>query len=148
MAGAEAKGAPALRFVEEKSVSKTANAVFKGLKAFNLEKAGSAKYKRFAISLRDDGDEIVGGIVAYTAWNWCFIELLWVDEALRGSGSGRELVARVEAVAASRGARYIYVDTFSFQGDGFYQKLGYDVYGKLDDFPPGFHRIWLKKELS
>ncbi|WP_139109927.1 hypothetical protein [Ensifer sp. LC163] len=61
---------------------------------------------------------------------------------------GRELVARVEAVAASRGARYIYVDTFSFQGDGFYQKLGYDVYGKLDDFPPGFHRIWLKKELS
>ena len=57
-------------------------------------------------------------------------------------------MANAEALAAKRGARHIYVDTFSFKGDGFYQKLGYEIYGELGDFPPGHRRIWLKKDLS
>jgi GNAT superfamily N-acetyltransferase len=137
----------AVRVTEEKAVGPTARALHKGLTAYNTAKAGKSAWKRFAVSLRDNDKAIKGGIVAYTMWNWCFIELLWLDEAARGAGLGTELMARAEAIAAKRGARHIYVDTFSFQGDGFYQKLGYTVFGEVDDFPPGHRRLWLKKDL-
>ena len=28
----------------------------------------------------------------------------------------------------------------------FYQKLGYEIFGVLDDFPPGYQRLFLKKQ--
>jgi len=136
-----------VRVVDEKATAKAARAVVKGLVAYNTAKTGKSKYKRFAVSVRDDKDEIRGGIVAYTIWNWCFIELRWLDEAVRGGGFGTELMQRAEAIAASRGAKHVYDDTFSFQGDGFYQGLGYEIFGELAEFPPGHRRIWLKKDL-
>ena len=42
-----------------------------------------------------------------------------------------------EEEAGKRGAKQAYLDTFSFQVPGFYQKLGYEIFGKLDDFPAG-----------
>lgn len=133
---------------EDSRVAAVARDLLKGLVAHNTAKAGKTKWKRFALSVRDDDGMIKGGLVGYTMWDWCFIELLWIDEALRGTSIGAGLMAKAEALAAKRGARHVYLDTFSFQGDGFYQKLGYEVFGELDDFPPGHRRIWLKKDLS
>lgn len=148
MAGRTTHPKAGLVVAEDTRVAESARAVVKGLVAYNTEKAGPTKWKRFAVSVRGDAGANKGGVVGYTMWNWCFIELVWLDEALRGSGLGTELMAKAEAVAAQRGARHVYLDTFSFQGDGFYQKLGYEVYGELGDFPPGHRRIWLKKDLS
>lgn len=148
MAGRTQQPKAGFRIADETRVAETARAVVKGLVAYNTAKAGPTKWKRFAVSVRDEAGAIKGGIVGHTLWDWCFIELLWIDEALRGTGVGTDLMARAEAVAAKRGARHVYLDTFSFQGDGFYQKLGYEVYGELGDFPPGHRRIWLKKDLS
>lgn len=148
MAGRTQQQKAGFRIAEDSRVAETARAVVKGLVAYNAAQAGPSKWKRFAVSVRDDAGTIKGGVVGSTLWNWCFIELVWLDEALRGTGLGTDLMARAEAVAAKRGARHVYLDTFSFQGDGFYQKLGYEVYGELGDFPPGHRRIWLKKDLS
>lgn len=147
MAGPTIPSQAGLVVTAETRVAETARAVVRGLTAYNTSKAGPSKWKRFAVSVRKDG-VVRGGIIGSTMWNWCFIELLWIDEALRGTGIGSELMAKAEALAAKRGARHIYVDTFSFQGDGFYQKLGYEIYGELGDFPPGHRRIWLKRDLS
>lgn len=148
MAGRRKASTAALAITEEARIAATARAVLKGLDAYNTEKAGRTKWKRFAVSVRDKDGAIRGGIVGYTMWNWCFVELFWIDEALRGTGVGTDLMAKAEAIAARRGARHIYLDTFSFQGDGFYQRLGYEVYGELGDFPPGHRRMWLKKDLA
>lgn len=148
MAGGKKTFNAGLAVAEETRIAAVARAVVKGLTAHNTAKAGKTKWKRFALSVRDDDGVIKGGLVGHTMWNWCFIELLWVDEALRGTGIGTDLMAKAEALAITRGARHIYLDTLSFQGDGFYQKLGYEVFGELDDFPPGHRRIWLKKDLS
>jgi GNAT superfamily N-acetyltransferase len=136
-----------LRIIEETKVARSARTILKGLVAYNEKKAGKPKYKRFCFTVQDDDGETRGGIVAYTLWNWCFVELLWLDERVRSGGFGHQLLARVEAQARKRGAEHIYLDTFSFQGDGFYQKHGYEVFGSLGDFPPGHHRLWLKKDL-
>jgi len=49
--------------------------------------------------------------------------------------------------ARQRGCRRALVKTFSFQGRGFYEKNGYRVTGRLDDYPPGESFYWMVKEL-
>ena len=44
-----------------------------------------------------------------------------------------------------RGCRHAYLDTFDFQALGFYQKLGYELFGHLDDYPPGHTKYFLQK---
>jgi GNAT superfamily N-acetyltransferase len=148
VAGRKKASSAGLAIAEETRVAATARAVVKGLVGHNTAKAGKTQWKRFAVSIRDGEGAVKGGVVGHTMWNWAFIELLWVDESLRGTGLGAELVGRAEAMAAKRGARHVYLDTFSFQAEGFYRKLGYEVFGELGDFPPGHRRIWLKKDLA
>ena len=69
------------------------------------------------------------------------------QEDLRGKGFGKELLSQAEEEARQRGAMHAYLDTFSFQAPGFYQKQGYEVFGQLDDFPTGHQRYFCKKKL-
>ena len=75
--------------------------------------------------VRPRGESIVAGLAGETYSGWLFIRYLWVSEALRGKGIGRELMAGAEARALERGCHSAWVDTFSFQAPGFYPKLGY-----------------------
>jgi hypothetical protein len=40
------------------------------------------------------------------------------------------------------------VDTYDFQALGFSERLGYAVFGRLDDFPAGHTRFFLQKSLE
>jgi len=78
---------------------------------------------------------------------WLFIELLWVSDERRQRGLGRSLMQKAELEARKRGIGSVYLDTFSFQAPGFYKKLGYREFGKLNDFPTGHTRHWMTKAL-
>jgi GNAT superfamily N-acetyltransferase len=82
-----------------------------------------------------EGGTIVAGLAGETYSGWLFIRDLWVSDALRGKGVGRELRASAEARAFERGCHSAWVNTFSFQAPGFYLKLGHMVFGELD-YPP------------
>jgi hypothetical protein len=43
---------------------------------------------------------------------------------------------RAEIRARERGCHSAWLDTFSFQARGFYEKLGYEEFGRLDCPPP------------
>jgi GNAT superfamily N-acetyltransferase len=60
----------------------------------------------------------------------------------------RRLMAVAEEEAVRRGCRNAWLDTHEFQAPGFYEKLGYAVFGKLADYPPGFARIFLTEHLT
>ena len=90
--------------------------------------------------------EVVAGLAGETYCGWLFIRYLWVSESLRGRGVGRELMVHAEARARDRGCHSACVDTFSFQAPGFYEKLGYEEFGRLD-YPPDHRRHFLKKRL-
>ena len=81
-----------------------------------------------------------------TYCGWLFVEYLWVSEELRSKGVGRELMGRAEALAIERGCHSAWLDTFSFQARGFYEKLGYEEFGRLD-YPPSHHRHFMRKAL-
>ena len=73
-----------------------------------------------------------------------FIDFLFVPENLRGAGHGRTLMQKAEEIARLRGCTGIWLDTFTFQARGFYEKLGYAVFGQLDNYPRGEVRFFLQ----
>lgn len=100
------------------------------------------------IYVNDTQGNIVGGLIASTIWGWLRIDKLWLAEPLRGRGFGKRLLTMAEQAAVKRGCTRAELNTFSFQAHAFYMKQGYVLYGQLDDYPPGFSRYWLRKDLS
>ena len=91
------------------------------------------------------GGELAGGLIAFTHWNWLFLKQLWIADEIRGFGVGKRLVLAAEEEAVRRGCQHAHCDTFSFQALGFYQRLGYTIFGRLEDYPPGHSRFYLQK---
>lgn len=121
-------------------------AILAPLLAFNEALAGPSGYRTLALALRDAEGAVRGGLWGHTAYGWLYTQMLAVPESARGRGLGRELMRRAEAEALRRGCTHAWVDT-QFGARGFYEKLGYAVFGELDDFPPGFRRSFLAKAL-
>jgi len=104
--------------------------------------------KSIRIFMSDKEDKTVGGIAADVFGGWVYISLLWVDENIRNRGFGAELVKRLEAEAVRLGCKYAHLDTYSFEARPFYEKAGYEVFAKLDDYPLGHSKFFLKKALA
>jgi GNAT superfamily N-acetyltransferase len=121
-------------------------AIVKGLVAYNAAAAGKFNHRPLTVTIREQG-EIVAGLAAETFWGWMFVSLLWVSDAYRGHGYGSALMVTAETEARNRGVRNVYLDTFSFQAPGFYKKLGYREFARLDEFPAGHCRVWMTKAL-
>jgi GNAT superfamily N-acetyltransferase len=81
-------------------------------------------------------------------FNWVHIVLVWVAENLRGAGYGRQLMAAMEHEPKERGCTSAHLDTFSFQARPFYESLGYEVFGTLDDYPAGHQKFFMRKALT
>jgi GNAT superfamily N-acetyltransferase len=118
-----------------------------GIQAHNIQHAGEDHGKRLCIVLYGPDQEVAGGLIGETYWNWLYISLMWLRDDLRGRGYGRRILLAAEEEALQRGATDAYLDTFSFQAPGFYEKQGYRVFGELADFPPGHRRYFYTKQL-
>jgi GNAT superfamily N-acetyltransferase len=118
-----------------------------GIHHYIKEKAGDPAFHRICFALHSADREIVGGVVGDQYWDWVYIDLMWVKDELRGRGYGGRLLAQLEDEARKRGVKYIYLNTFSFQAPGFYQKYGYRIFSKLENFPAGHQRYFLTKQL-
>jgi ribosomal protein S18 acetylase RimI-like enzyme len=126
---------------------KDIRSVISKLVEYNNSQTEKDVYDSLAIWVRDADSAIVAGLVGKTHWGWLYISHLWVDEALRGQGYGRKLILNAEEVAKQRNCSHAYLDTFSFQALGFYESLDYQIFGVLENFPPGHQRYFLQKNL-
>lgn len=118
-----------------------------GINRFNQQHAGEENAQHLCFVLKTLAEEIVGGAIGVTYYDWFHLDLLWVEAAMRGRGYGHRLLMLAEEEARKRGAKNAYLDTFSFQAPAFYERHGYQVFGKLEDFPRGHERLFLTKEL-
>jgi GNAT superfamily N-acetyltransferase len=123
----------------------TYDAILAGIVDYNDVHAGLSGHRVLAVLVKDEG-KVLGGLWGATGWEWLFVHLFWLPESLRGVGLGRDLMRRAEAEAVNRGCRSVWLDTFSFQARGFYEKLGYRLFGTLDGYPPGHQRFFLQKK--
>ena len=117
------------------------------LHAFNDSRVDSPD-GHFGVLIKDDAGHTIGGLAAQWYYNWMFIELLFVPEQLRGQDIGTRLMAEAETYAIANGMVGIWLDTFGFQARGFYEKLGYVVFGELPDYPGSHSRYFLQKRLD
>lgn len=137
--------------LEDKPAKEDIKAVNAGLSAFNrsvIEVDAGDEYQAVQLFVRANDGTVMAGLLGGTWWSWLYINILWVHDDLRGQGFGSDLMRAAEQEALKRDCHSAYVDTHSFQALPFYQKLGYTVFGQLDDFPPGHTRYYLKKRLD
>ncbi|CAI1744254.1 putative acetyltransferase [Serratia quinivorans] len=99
------------------------------------------------LTVTDGEGKIVAGLVARTWWGGLEVQYLWVSDQHRKSGYGRQLMLQAEEEARKRGCHMAYVDTFDFQARGFYEKLGYQLYGNLGGYAKKHTRHYLAKEI-
>lgn len=135
--------------VDDEATAADLVAIIDGLAAFNNEHAPVAQPFRSLLIRANTADAaLAGGLNASTYRQWLQVHHLWVHADYRREGLGRALLTRAEAEAKQRGCIAAAVDTFSFQARGFYERLGYSVFGTLTDCPPGHSRHFLQKRFA
>jgi len=141
--------------LSEKEEKEFAEFLHNKIKHFNNEKSPYHKESRkpgsstpLHVMLKDASGNFVGGLTASTYWDWLDIEDFYIPEELRGEGVGTALLQEAESIAVKRGCKRCFLTTFEFQARIFYEKQGYYVTGKLDDYPPGSVYYWMRKDLT
>ena len=122
-------------------------AILAPLRAYNTAQTGGSAPELVAWLVRDEHDEIVGGLYGRVFFRWLYIELLVVPEQARGRGTGSELMQMAEQLAREKDCVGIWLDTFDFQAPDFYRRHGFTECGKIEDYPPGHQRFFFQKRL-
>jgi GNAT superfamily N-acetyltransferase len=114
----------------------------------NVAITGQAEWYPVAFFLKDENGEVLGGLLGDIWAAWLHIRTLAVAVPVRGQGFGRELMKRAETYAVERGCTDAFLDTFSFEARAFYEKLGYRIFGTLENHPAGHHHYFMTKKLG
>jgi len=123
-------------------------ALVQGLTAFNAAHLDGEVPDYLLITIRDTEGKLLGGLLGATYVKWLQVQVVWMEDALRGGGYGSQLMALAEQEALRRGCSNAFVETFSFQALPFYERCGYKIFSGLPDFPPGGTRYALTKALG
>ena len=110
-------------------------------------RTGVTEFFPMGFFLRSPRGEWLGGCIGEIWGGWLHIRNLWVTQSLQGAGHGGRLMDAAEAYGVERGARAVTLETHSFQAKDFYLKRGYEVFGTLDEYPPGHAKYFLRKVL-
>ncbi len=121
--------------------------VTRRLAAYNIGVTGDSAYYPVNVFLKSPRGETLGGVLGAVWAGWLRINIVWVDDAVRGQGWATRMMDEAEAYGRERGCGWAELDTHSFQARPFYEKRGYEVFAQLDDYPKGHKKFFLKKKL-
>jgi GNAT superfamily N-acetyltransferase len=142
------KSGSELKIVFQQEGGAEAQLVRDRLDLFNVGVTGVSAYYPVNYFLKNERDEVVGGLLGAIWGDWLHITYVWVDEAERGRDSATKMMDLAEAYARERRCHSIMLDTHSFQARPFYEKRGFEVFATLDDWPKGHKKFFLKKKLT
>ena len=114
----------------------------------NVRLTGHDEWHPVAFFVKTDEGEILGGLLGQIWAQWLSIATLAVREPFRGRGYGTKLLARAEGYALESGCTNAWLSTFSFQARPFYERLGYRLFGTLEDCPKGHSLFFMTKRLT
>ena len=95
---------------------------------------------------RSDDGELLGGALADVFWDGVEIDTVWVADGSRRRAVGGALMLAIEAEAGRRGAVVAHLETV--MAKDFYERLGYSVYGVLEDRPIGTQLFHMERRLD
>lgn len=128
---------------------KDAEAISRGLGEFNGPFFGNQKTIHCLICLKDDCQNVVGGVIAWMrpGIGLLCVDTIWVSEPLRKQGYGKKLMLAVEAEGIKHHCTHSQLETLSFQSKEFYQKLGYVQIGFVEKLYGNHDAIYMRKGL-
>jgi ribosomal protein S18 acetylase RimI-like enzyme len=146
---------PKYAFVSEPNEDRS-EYVTNGLREFNQTRESPlwSKFPQASSPLEiyalDDNGFVVGGLMGKTNEipEWLNVSVVWVTEEQRGQGIGQHLMSLAEEEAKRRGCRYARLATSDYQAPDFYKRMGYKIYGKLENCPQGETVYYFYKELT
>ena len=116
------------------------------------ENEPSSPLEPLHVAARQEDGTLAGAMVGAISYGWLHVGMLWVSEEHRGSGVGERLMRIAEREAVDRGCHGAWLDTSSARARAFYVRLGYDVFGMLENAgseqPAGHRRHFMSKRLS
>jgi GNAT superfamily N-acetyltransferase len=122
--------------------------ILAGIKAHNDTLLGPTDRRDVFIPITSDESTVDGGLVGYTGRGWLYVELLFVPERLRGQGMAARLLALAEEEAKAHGCIGAYIDTINPVACRVYERAGYSVFGRIEDFAGGHDISWLIKRFG
>jgi GNAT superfamily N-acetyltransferase len=117
------------------------------LDSYNFRIVPPDNHQPLSFIVKSDTDEIIGGIIGGTYWDWLDIDRFWIKEEYRRLGLGTTLLKKMEEAAIQRGCNNAHLDTHDFQALYFYLKNGYVIKSELLDLPKGHTKYLLWKRL-
>ena len=122
-------------------------ALMAGMKAFNGAAVPNLNSHKIVAAIRDDSGKVVGGVIGRLAGDSVYMEVVYTDDSVRGTGLGREMMLLAETEAKRLGAREAWLYTMSFQAKPFYERLGYACFGEVPVANGTHKRYFLQKAL-
>ena len=119
----------------------------KELNKYNENFTEPDNHKILNVIIKDNNNNILGGLLGGTYWGWLYIDRLWIDEKYRKNGLGTKILEIAEKEAKKRGCKFAHLDTHDFQAVDFYIKKGYEIISRLNDLPKGYNKYLMKKIL-
>ena len=119
----------------------------RALRSYNTAATGIVEFYPVVFLLKDAGHNVCGGVLGNIVGGWMHIRSLWVDKMWRGTGYATELMAAAETYAIEKGCIAAFLQTASYEARPLYEKLGYKLYGTLENHPKGHSHYFLKKTL-
>ena len=118
-----------------------------GVSQFARIKRGLEPGIHFAFFIKDENDKIKGGCSGYMFYGSLYVDLLWVDESLRGQQYGTRLMTAVEKMARDNNCNFLSVGTLDFEAPQFYKKLGFYIEFERSGYHKNSIMYFLRKEL-
>ncbi|MFX1535385.1 MAG: GNAT family N-acetyltransferase [Promethearchaeota archaeon] len=120
-----------------------------GLHKYVTKHVGELRKKnpeiKIKLVIKNESNQVIGGIQAYTTLKTVHIVCLWIDEKYRNQGYGRELLTSAERIATENGCISGLVNALSFQSPEFFQKYGYKIFGVSDGYSDSIKEYFLIK---
>lgn len=104
--------------------------------------------KPFAFFIKDELNQIKGGCSGYIYYGCFYVDLLWVDQSLRGKQYGNQLMKEAEKLAHNNDCNFIAVNTMDFEALDFYKKLDYTIEFERHGFDKGSIMYFLRKNIG
>jgi N-acetylglutamate synthase-like GNAT family acetyltransferase len=113
----------------------------------NRRATGRDDGEGLAFVIRDEVGRTIGVAAGYSWAGTSELKQMWVEEAYRGCGYGRELLNAFVVEAVSRGVRQIWVASYDFQAPGWYEKAGFRREAEFVGWPDGHSNVILCKRI-
>lgn len=117
-----------------------------GIVDFNAQiiKEKSSHFSAFA----KDGAQIIGGALIWEHSDALYIDVLWCNEQYRKQGIGTKIITMIDDAAKNKELLKIFVDTYEFQAQNFYEKHGFYCIGIIPKYLKDYDRIFMRKDIS